>query len=63
MLILGIFILIFIVLPIIWAIVDEDMQRSNKKVEDFYKEMEEKRRTEYAAMYTTEEVEEDEDDD
>lgn len=56
-LIIILFVLIFIVFPILWAIAEEDRERSNKKIQDFYKEMEEKRKTEYAAMYTIEEIE------
>ena len=63
--ILWLVVLIFIVLPICWAIASEDIHRMNKKVEDHYKEMEEKRKNEYAAMYTTveDDIDDDEDDD
>lgn len=51
-LIIGLFVLIFIVLPILWAIVDEDMTRSNKKVEDYYKQKEKELEDDYKKMYT-----------
>lgn len=39
-LIIGIAVLIFVVLPILWFIADEDMRRQNKKIEDYYKQRE-----------------------
>jgi hypothetical protein len=42
--------LIFIVLPIIWAIVNEDIERTNKKVEDYYKQREKEREEEFKNM-------------
>ena len=42
--------LVFIVLPIIWAIVNEDIERTNKKVEDYYKQREKEREEEFKNM-------------
>lgn len=43
-------ILVFVVLPIVWAIADEDIRRTNKKVREHYKKREEELKEEYKNM-------------
>lgn len=52
-------VLVFVVLPIVWAIADEDIRRTNKKVQDHYKKREEELREEYKNMIIESEPDDD----
>lgn len=57
--IIVLIVLVVVVLPIVWAIADEDISRSNKKVEDYYKQREKEREEDFKNMI----IESDPDDD
>lgn len=61
-LIIFLVVLIFIIYPIVRAIIEEDIERTNKKVEDYYKKREIEREEEFKSMYTIVEVDNDNDD-
>ena len=61
-LIIILVVLIFIIYPIVRAITEEDIERTNKKVEDYYKKREIEREEELKSMYTIVEVDNDNDD-
>lgn len=51
-LIIILLVIIFIAYPIARAIIEEDIERSNKKIEDYYKKREIERENEFKEMYT-----------
>ena len=56
---LLLFVSIFIIIPVLWAIADESIRRSNKKVEDYYNKREEEIQADYKEMYTAEDIDND----